>query len=72
MKSAVPLIALFLLAFTLRAEDAPQFRGPGGLGVSKETNLPTTWSAKEGAALEGRAAGQGAVKSRHCRRAAST
>ncbi len=31
----------------VRAEDADQFRGPGGLGVSKETNLPTTWSATQ-------------------------
>jgi outer membrane protein assembly factor BamB len=29
------------------AEDWPQFRGPGGDGVSKETKLPLTWSEKE-------------------------
>lgn len=31
----------------VKAEDAPQFRGAGGLGVSKETGLPTTWNGKE-------------------------
>ncbi|MBI3412088.1 MAG: PQQ-like beta-propeller repeat protein [Planctomycetes bacterium] len=43
---------------SLHAEDAPQFRGIGGLGISKETGLPTTWSDKENirwkAALPGR------------------
>src|SRR5262245_6267098 len=29
----------------LAADDSwPQFRGPGGTGVSKATGLPTTWS----------------------------
>lgn len=35
---------LFLLAALLRAEDWPQFRGPGGQGHSTETGLPTEWS----------------------------
>src|SRR5260370_37754285 len=48
MKSVMPCLAvLFLPAFSLHAEDVPQFRGPGGLGISKETNLPLTWSATE-------------------------
>jgi outer membrane protein assembly factor BamB len=39
------LLALFLLtAFTLRAEDWPQFRGPDGEGHSSERGLPTEWS----------------------------
>src|SRR2546423_274395 len=40
-------ILLLLFPLSLRAEDVPQFRGPGGLGISKETNLPVTWSATE-------------------------
>jgi outer membrane protein assembly factor BamB len=31
----------------LRAEDVPQFRGVGGLGLSKETGLPVEWDAKK-------------------------
>jgi outer membrane protein assembly factor BamB len=56
---AIIAFALFLSFISLsHAEDATQFRGPGGLGVSRETNLPTTWSATEGlrwkAALPGK------------------
>jgi len=42
-------IALILpfLAIPLHAEDVTQFRGPNGLGISKETNLPLTWSATD-------------------------
>jgi outer membrane protein assembly factor BamB len=29
------------------ADDWPQFRGPGGLGISSEKGVPTTWSAKQ-------------------------
>jgi outer membrane protein assembly factor BamB len=48
MKTFLPYAALLLLVSPLRAEDVTQFRGSGGLGVSKETNLPTKWSATEG------------------------
>jgi outer membrane protein assembly factor BamB len=48
----------WLSATVLYAEDVPQFRGAGGLGVSKETGLPTTWNEKDNirwkAALPGR------------------
>ena len=30
------------------ARNWPQFRGPGGLGVSAYTNVPTTWNGKTG------------------------
>jgi len=42
-------LALFplLLAATAVAADWMQFRGPGGLGQSEETGLPTTWSETE-------------------------
>ena len=45
-----PILTLLVFAFavhSLRAEDAGQFRGPGGTGVSGETNLPTRWSDTE-------------------------
>jgi outer membrane protein assembly factor BamB len=32
---------------TLRAADWAQFRGPGGLAVSEQKNLPVSWSAEE-------------------------
>jgi len=36
-----------LAAVTAIGADWTQFRGPGGSGVSTDTGLPTTWSAKE-------------------------
>ncbi len=33
----------FLLTAFVRADDVPQFRGPGGLGTSSEKNLPIEW-----------------------------
>lgn len=35
------------LAFLARAEDWPQFRGPGGDGISREKGLPLAWSERE-------------------------
>jgi outer membrane protein assembly factor BamB len=48
MKYSWTTIGFLVLAAALRADDVPQFRGPGGLGISKETNLPTKWSGTEG------------------------
>jgi len=48
-----------LFAAIARAEDAPQFRGPGGLGISKETNLPVKWSATEGLRWKAELPGKG-------------
>ncbi len=54
-----PLLALIMLTtfLSIHAEDAPQFRGPGGLGISKE-KVPLTWGPQENirwkAALPGR------------------
>lgn len=39
--------------------DWPQFRGPGGLGTSRETGLPTTWSATENIAWKTELPGPG-------------
>jgi outer membrane protein assembly factor BamB len=41
-RSILALLALFT-AGPAWAEDWPQFRGPGGLGVSPDTGLPTSW-----------------------------
>src|ERR1043165_697386 len=38
-------LPIFLLAsVSVMAQDWPQFRGPGGLGLGSGTNLPTQWS----------------------------
>ncbi len=51
-------LATLLLAVTFAVADWPQFRGPGGSGVSGATGLPVTWSKTENvrwkAALPGR------------------
>jgi outer membrane protein assembly factor BamB len=51
---AYPLLGVsllpLLLAGAVRADNWPQWRGPEGDGISKETNLPTTWSASENVA----------------------
>ena len=41
--------AIFFLGMNSEANaaDWPQFRGPGGLGVSEETDLPVRWSETE-------------------------
>jgi len=43
--SAALLVILF--GRTALSEDWPQFRGPGGLGVSQEIGLPVVWSDAE-------------------------
>jgi outer membrane protein assembly factor BamB len=46
----IPLLLATLaasLAIPAAGADWPQFRGPGGLGVSTEKGLPTTWSSSE-------------------------
>ena len=42
------LVVLVLLTSAARAENWPQFRGPTGLGYTKETDLPVSWGGKEG------------------------
>jgi outer membrane protein assembly factor BamB len=44
------MVLLLSLAGAARAENWPQWRGPGGDGVSKETNLPTEWSSTKNVA----------------------
>ena len=49
MKTPLTLVtvaaALFVVTGALKAENWPQFRGPGGHGVATEKNLPLKWSA---------------------------
>lgn len=56
-----PLVAsLLLLPVSLgQAADWPQFRGPGGQGVSAETNLPLTWDDSENLAWKTELPGPG-------------
>ncbi|MBI3821414.1 MAG: PQQ-binding-like beta-propeller repeat protein [Planctomycetes bacterium] len=48
MKFRLAFLILLSVVATIRAEDVTQFRGPGGLGISKETGLPTKWTADDG------------------------
>lgn len=45
---------------TVLAEDWPRFRGPSGLGISQEKNLPVTWSDTENLAWKTALPGYGA------------
>jgi outer membrane protein assembly factor BamB len=42
---AAAIVFLAVYAIAIGGADWPQFRGPGGQGISAETGLPTTWSA---------------------------
>lgn len=49
MRAVFSFWALFVLVATpacLLADNWPQWRGPNNDGISKETNLPTSWDAK--------------------------
>jgi outer membrane protein assembly factor BamB len=47
MRQRLLLVPTFLIALSAVAADWPQFRGPGGSGISGETGLPATWSSTE-------------------------
>ena len=55
---AVSLMACISTA-NLTAADWPQFRGPGGQGISDEKNLPVTWSSTENVAWKTELPGYG-------------
>jgi outer membrane protein assembly factor BamB len=42
-----PVIVFALLAQIINADNWPQFRGPGSLGIAQVKNLPLTWSDTE-------------------------
>ena len=46
----VTLCVVVSLIQPVRADHWPQFRGPGGLGISQAKNLPVTWSETENVA----------------------
>jgi outer membrane protein assembly factor BamB len=54
-------ISLFVVATaTVMAEDWPQFRGPGGLGVGSGENLPVEWSDDKNLVWKVKLPGRGA------------
>jgi hypothetical protein len=59
MKWIIAAVVSLSLGIGLRAEDATQFRGVGGFGVSKETKLPTQWSGTEGIRWKAELPGKG-------------
>ena len=57
----VGLVAAAMMALpSAQAQDWPQFRGPGGLGVSPAKELPLTWSQKENVVWKAELPGAGA------------
>jgi outer membrane protein assembly factor BamB len=53
------LLVVATVADPVRAENWPQFRGPGGLGVSEARGLPVRWSATENIAWKTNLPGPG-------------
>jgi outer membrane protein assembly factor BamB len=47
ISSVILMVVLGLFAQNSSADDWPQFRGPGSLGISQVKNLPVTWSDTE-------------------------
>ena len=58
MRSALAILFAVLASATLGA-NWPQWRGPRGLGVSAETNLPVAWSARDNIAWSAQLRGAG-------------
>jgi hypothetical protein len=53
------LLMTGVFAGSAAASDWPGFRGPGGLGLSEDKNLPTTWSDKDNVAWKVKLPGPG-------------
>ena len=47
MKTLIPFVVLTLAVGLNAADNWPQFRGPGALGISENVNLPDKWSTTE-------------------------
>lgn len=47
LRTLLTLTCWSALSLTLNAEDWTQFRGPGGLGISSDKNVPVKWSKTE-------------------------
>jgi hypothetical protein len=56
----VQLCIVIFLGQALFAENWPQFRGPDGLGISQEQNLPVSWSETENVLWKTKMPGYGA------------
>ncbi len=54
------LLSATLMVPNLTAADWPQFRGPGGQGVTSDTNLPLVWSESENVVWKTELPGYGA------------
>lgn len=54
-----PILPLLFFALIAQAENWPQWRGPGGNGVSAEKGLPAKWSATENIAWKTEIPGRG-------------
>jgi len=54
------LCIILILTQACLAENWPQFRGPGGLGISQEKNLPVTWNETENVVWKRKMPGYGA------------
>jgi outer membrane protein assembly factor BamB len=52
-------LLVFLAAWSLRAENWPQWRGPGGNGISGESNLPAEWAETRNVAWKTEIPGRG-------------
>ena len=53
------IVAIFLISTSVFGQDWPQFRGPGGQGISQAKDVPTKWSASENVAWKKEMPGQG-------------
>jgi outer membrane protein assembly factor BamB len=45
------MLALTLFAALVRAEDWPAFRGPTGMGITSQADLPLAWNGKDGTSV---------------------
>jgi outer membrane protein assembly factor BamB len=59
MQRILVLSVVILSAVPLAAENWPQWRGPGGQGISRETKLPAVWSADANIAWKVEVPGRG-------------
>jgi outer membrane protein assembly factor BamB len=59
MRRTVVLSLIVLSASNLAAENWPQWRGPGGQGISRETRLPPVWTPQQHIAWKAEVPGRG-------------
>jgi outer membrane protein assembly factor BamB len=59
MRRIVVLFAFMSLSIPLAAENWPQWRGPGGQGISRETKLPAMWTPDKNIAWKVEVPGRG-------------